>query len=73
MKYHPFDLNILSGNENLISIKGHNFVTNLQKMAVNNPKLDFVNFNAHIKFGHILSISYLDIERKRNFDINQGP
>ena len=42
-------------------------------MGVNNPKLDFVSFNAHTKCGHILSISYQDIERKRNFDINQGP
>ena len=38
-----------------------------------NPKVDLVNMNAYIEFGEILSISSQDIERKRNFDINQGP
>ena len=39
----------------------------------NNPKLDPVNINAHIKFGENLSICSQDIERKRNFGLNQGP
>ena len=38
-----------------------------------NPKLDLFNMNAYIKFGEILSIGSQDIERKQNFDINQGP
>ena len=43
------------------------------KMTCNNPKLDLVNMNAYIKFGGNLSICSQDIERKRNFGINQGP
>ena len=39
----------------------------------NNPKLDLVNMNAYIKFGKFLSIYSQDIERKRNFGVNQGP
>ena len=77
VKFHPFDFKILSGNENLTSIKGHNSVTKLQKITGNNPNLDLVNINAHSKFGQILSISSLDFEWKqnseRNSDINQGP
>ena len=48
-------------------------LTNKQKMTGNNPKLDLANMNACIKFGEILSICSKDIERKRNFDVNQGP
>ena len=29
--------------------------------------------NAYIKFGEILPIGSRDIERKRNFGVNQGP
>ena len=56
--------------ENLTPIKGHNSVTNLQKMTGNNPKLDFVNINANKKFGQILQISSLEIEQKRNSEGN---
>ena len=56
-----------SGNEILISIKGHNYVTNLQKMAGNNPNLDFVHFKAFTKFGLILSNFSEDIVRISNF------
>ena len=38
-----------------------------------NPNLDLVNMNAYIKFDEILPIGSQDIERKRNFNINQGP
>ena len=38
----------------------------------NNPNLDLVNINDYIKFCQILSICSEDIERKQNFDINQG-
>ena len=68
-----FVLKILSRNEILTSIKGHNSVKILQKMTGNNPKLDLVNDDVHTKFGQILSIRSQDIERKRNSDVNQGP
>ena len=64
---------ILSGNEILTSIKGHNSGKNLHKMLGNNPKLDLVNVDVHAKFGLILSIHSQDIERSQNFDDNQGP
>ena len=63
-------LKILSGNEILTPIKGHNSIKILRKMTGNNPKLDLVNDDAHTKFGRILSICSQDIERKRNFDVN---
>ena len=68
-----FVLKILSGNEILTSIKGHNSVKILRKMTGNNPKLDLVNVDVHTKFGRILSIRSQYIERKQNSDINQGP
>ena len=67
-----FVLKILSGNEILTPIKGHNSVKILQKMTGNNTKLDLVNVDVHTKFCRILSIRSQDIERKRNSDINQG-
>ena len=73
VKFHPFVFNILSGYENVISTKGHDFAMNFRKMIVNNLNLDLVNINAHTKFGQILSISSQGIERKRKSDINQGP
>ena len=57
----------MSGNEILEQIKGHNFGTNERKMWYDNPNVDFVNMNAYIKFGEILSISSQDIERKTKF------
>ena len=41
-------------------------------MMCNNPNIDLVNMNAYIKFGEILSSCSQDIERQRNFGINQG-
>ena len=73
VRFCQFVLKILSGNEILTSIKGHNSVKILQKMTGNNPKLDLVNVDVHTKFGQILSICSQDIERKRNSDVNQGP
>ena len=49
-----FILKILSGNEILMSIKGHNSVKILQKMTGNNPKLNVVNVDVHTKFGQII-------------------
>ena len=73
VRFSQFILKILSGNEILTSIKGHNSVKILRKMTGNNLKLDLVNDDMHTKFGPILSIHSQDIERKRNSDINQGP
>ena len=70
---YQFVLGILGGNENLTSLKGHNSVTNLQKMTGNNLNKDHSNINAHTIFGLILSIPSQDIDRKRNADINQWP
>ena len=68
-----FVLKILSGNEILTLIKGHNSIKILGKMTGNNPKLDLVNVDVHTKFSRILSMRSQDIERKRNSDVNQGP
>ena len=40
VKFCPSVLKILSGNEILTSIKGHNSVANFQKMTLYNPNLD---------------------------------
>ena len=64
MKFYQLVLEILSGNEILALIKGHNSGTNFQNMPCNNPKLDLVNMNAYIKFGENMSSSSQDIERK---------
>ena len=66
VKFCPFILKILSGNEILTSIKGRNSAANLQRMKGDNPKLDLVNVDVHTKFGQSLSIGSQDIERKRN-------
>ena len=68
-----FVLNILSRNKILTLIIGRNSVKILRKITGNNPKLDLVNVDVHTKFGRILLILSQDIERKGNFDINQGP
>ena len=73
VKFCPLVLKILSGNEILTSIKGHNSVANLRNLPLYNPNLDIINVNVYTKFGYILSIGSQDIERKRNSDINQGP
>ena len=73
VRFCQFVLKILSRNEILTPIKGHNSVKILRKMTGNNPKLDLVNIDVHTKFGQILSIRSQDIEWKRNSDVNQGP
>ena len=72
-KFCQFVLKTLSRNKILALIKGHNSGANVQKMTCNNHKLDLVNMIAYIKYGEILSIYSQDIERKRNFGLNQGP
>ena len=42
-------LKILNRNIILMSINGHNSVTNKSHMTGNNPNLDIVNINAYIK------------------------
>ena len=56
-----------------MSIKGRKSVKILGKMTGNNPKLDLVNGDVDAKFGQILTICSQDIERKRNYDVIQGP
>ena len=69
-----FVLKILSKNRILTSIKGSNFVANLQKKTkIYNTNIDLVNDNVFTKFGLILSIRSKDIEQKPHSDINQGP
>ena len=73
MKFCPFVLKILNGNKILALIKGHYTGTNVRKKTANNPNIDLVSINSYIKFGQNLSICSQDIERKRNFGVNQGP
>ena len=73
VRFCPSVLKILSGNEIMTSIKGHNSVKILRKMTGNNSKVDVVNVDVHTKFGQILSICSQDIKQKRNSDVNQGP
>ena len=72
VKFCPSILKILSGNEILTSIKGHNSVANVQKIELYKPNLDVININVYTKFGSILSINSQDIERKQNSNNNQG-
>ena len=67
-----FVLKILSKNRILTSIKGSNYVANLQKTKIYNTNIDIVNDNVFTKFGLILSIRSQDIEQKPNSDVNQG-
>ena len=68
-----FILKILSKNQFLTSIKGHNSDANLHKTLIYNTNIDLVNDNVYTKFGFNLSIRSQDIEQKPNSDINQGP
>ena len=68
-----FVLKILSKNQILTSIKGHNSVANLQKTNIYNISVDLDNDNVFKKFGLILSIRSQDIEQKPNSDVKQGP
>ena len=51
VKFCPFVLKILSGKENLRSIKGRNSVENLRNLKLYNSNLDIINVNVHTKFG----------------------
>ena len=49
VKFCPLVLKILSGNEILTSIKGHNYVANLRNLTLYNPNLDLINVNVYSK------------------------
>ena len=51
VKFCPLVLKILSGNEILTSIKGHNSVANLRIMTFYDPNLDLINNDVYTKFG----------------------
>ena len=70
VKFCPLVLKILSGNEILTSIKGHNSVANLRNLPLYNPNLCIINVKVQTKFGKILYIGSQDIERKQNSNIN---
>ena len=50
-KFCALVLKILSGNEILTSIKGHNSVANLRNLPLYNPILDIFNGNVYTKYG----------------------
>ena len=51
VKFCPLVLKILSGNEILTSIKGHNSVANKQNLPLYNTNLDIIYVNVYTKFG----------------------
>ena len=57
-----FVLKLLSKNQILTCIKGHNSVANLRKTTSYNTDVDLVNDNVYTKFGLFLSIRSQDIE-----------
>ena len=57
ISFCQFVLKILSKNQNLTRINGHNSIANLRKTTIYNTDVDLVNDDAHTKFGLILSIS----------------
>ena len=73
VSFCQFVLKILSENQILTSIKGHNSVANLRKTMIYNTNVDLVNDNVYTKFGFNRSIRFQDIEQKLNSDVNQGP
>ena len=56
MKFCIIVIMILSRSENLTSIKDHDSVKILLKMASKNANLDLVNINLYTKNGKILSM-----------------
>ena len=70
ISFCQFVLKILSKNQILTWIKGHNSVAKLWKTTIYNTNVDLVSDNEHAKFGLILSISS---QEKPNSDINKGP
>ena len=73
IKIHQLVHKILSINEILVSIKGHNSVENEQKILFNHPNLHLVNINAYTKFERNPQINSQDTEHKQSSDVDQGP
>ena len=73
IKIHQLVLKILSINEILTAIKGHNSVENESNIRFNHPNLHLVDINAYTKFDRNLQINSQDIEHKQNSDVDQGP
>ena len=65
VRFGQFILKVLSENEILTSIKGHNSVKILQKEMGNNPKLGLVNVDVYTTIDLILSSHSQDIEWKQ--------
>ena len=57
----------------MTSIKDNNTVIKVRKLARNHPNLHLVSYNKYPKFGQILSIRSIDIERKEILTKNMGP
>ena len=72
IKIHQLVHKILSINEILASIKGHNSVENEQKILFNHPNLLFVNINAYTKFDRNPQINSQDLRNKFNFSEGHG-
>ena len=62
VSFCQFVLKLLSKNQILTRIKGHNSVANLRKTTIYNTDVDLVNDDVYTKFGLILSIRSHDIE-----------
>ena len=72
IKIHQLVQKILSINEILTSIRGHNSVKKERKKLFNYPNLHLVNINAYTKFDRNPQINSQDIEHKQNSEVNQG-
>ena len=61
-EYTKFSVILLSKNQILTWIKGHNSVANLRTTAFYDTDVDLVNDDVYTKFGLILSIRSQDIK-----------
>ena len=64
LKFHGFDLKILSGNKILRITKGQDCVLDLGKWTHNKPNIYLNNSNEYAQFDLILLIHSQDIEWK---------
>ena len=65
VSFCQFVLKLLSKNQILTWIKGHNYVVNLRKTTFYNTKGDLVNDDVYTKFGLILSIHSKILSKNR--------
>ena len=73
VKFCQLVLKILSGNEILTSIQGHNSVANLRKMTLYNPNLDLININVIQNLVKFLALSFQYFWRYLTFKIELLP